>query len=235
VVRRLSQLLFGLVVCGVGVAAMVLAELGLSPWDVLHEGVSDRTGMGIGTANVVVALLVLTLWLPLRQRPGIGTIANALLIGTVADLVLLVAEPPSAAAVRWVLTVSGVVVFGIGVALYIGAGLGPGPRDGLMTGLHDRTGRSIASVRTAIELTALLAGLAMGGTLGVGTLLFAFGIGPVVQAALPRFTLPPRTTTAPGGMGAAEPDENERVGHKAVPRRGALAVDPIHVSSCRPP
>lgn len=196
VLRRLSQLVFGLVACGVGVAAMVLAELGLSPWDVLHEGVSDHTGMGIGTANVVVAVLVLGAWVPLRQRPGIGTVCNALLIGTVADLVLAVTEPPAAAVARWVLVVGGVALFGVGAALYIGAGLGPGPRDGLMTGLHDRTGRSIASVRTAIELTALLGGLALGGTIGAGTLLFAFGIGPVVQASLPRFTLPPRAPTA---------------------------------------
>lgn len=180
----------GLVVCGVGLAAMVQARLGLGPWDVLHQGIAERVDLGIGAVTVLTGVVVLGAWVPLRQRPGIGTVANALLIGLVTDATLAVTDPPEAAAARWVLVVGGVALFGVGGGLYIGAGLGPGPRDGLMTGLTRVTGRSIASVRTALELGTLVVGWLLGGSVGVGTVLFAFGIGPMLQAALGRLTIP---------------------------------------------
>jgi uncharacterized membrane protein YczE len=191
--RRLPRLLLGLVLCGFGIALMVAGDLGLGPWDVLHQGISNRTGLPIGTVTIAVGALVMLLWLPLRERPGLGTVLNVLLIGIVLDLTLLVLDTPERLVLRALMMLSGPLIFGIGTGLYIGAGLGPGPRDGVMTGLA-RRGLPVAGVRTAIELTALGGGWLLGGTAGVGTVVFAFGVGPVVHWALPRLTvaeLPP--------------------------------------------
>lgn len=187
--RRLPRLLGGLVLFGVGIALMVRADLGLGPWDVLHQGLSERTDLAIGTVTILVGLVVLLLWLPIRQRLGLGTVLNVLLIGLVADATLEVLDAPEPMWARVLFLLAGVFVFGPGSGLYIGAGLGPGPRDGLMTGLA-RDGRSVRVVRTGIELAVLAAGAALGGTVGVGTLLFALSVGPNVHWFLDRMTMP---------------------------------------------
>jgi len=186
--RRLVPLLAGLVLCGVGIALTVQADLGLGPWDVFHQGVSELTGIPIGTVVILTGATVMLGWIPLHQRPGIGTIANMVLIGLTADLALLVLPEPEVLGVRIAFMVAGVLLFGPGSGLYIGAGLGPGPRDGLMTGLAAH-GPSIRVVRTGIELTALGVGLLLGGTVGIGTILFAVTIGPNVQFWLERVAL----------------------------------------------
>lgn len=187
--RRLLQLFPGLVCCGVGLALMVLARLGLGPWDVLHQGLSERTGLPMGTVVILVGFVVLLGWVPLRQRLGIGTLCNVVLIGLVIDAVLAVAPEPRGLVLRWACLLAGVVLMGLGSGLYIGTGLGPGPRDGLMTGLAAR-GHSLRVVRTLIELSALAVGWVLGGTVGVGTVLFAFAIGPLVHLFLGRFSAP---------------------------------------------
>jgi uncharacterized membrane protein YczE len=187
-VRRLPRLFGGLVLFGVGIALMVRADLGLAPWDVLHQGVASRTGLAIGTVTILTGVVVLALWLPLRERMGIGTVANALVIGLVVNATLAVVEAPDPLWARVAFLVVGIFLFGPGSGLYIGAGLGPGPRDGLMTGLA-RRGRSVRVVRTGIELTALAVGAALGGTVGIGTVLFALTVGPNVHWFLERMTL----------------------------------------------
>ncbi|MFC4859095.1 YczE/YyaS/YitT family protein [Actinophytocola glycyrrhizae] len=187
-VRRLPQLLGGLVLYGASMGLMIRSGLGLDPWDVLHEALAERTGLTFGTVTAIVGALVLLCWIPLRQRPGVGTVANILVIAAAVDLTLAVLTPPSALAPRIVLMVAGVVLNGLASAAYIGVRLGPGPRDGLMTGLNARAGWSIRIVRTAIELTVLTAGWLLGGTAGVGTVLYALAIGPLVQAFLPYVT-----------------------------------------------
>ncbi|MFL6205140.1 MAG: YczE/YyaS/YitT family protein [Acidimicrobiales bacterium] len=169
---------------------MVRADLGLAPWDVLHQGVAERTGISIGVVTIVTGLVVLLLWIPLRERPGIGTVLNVLVIGIVVDATLAVVDAPAAMWQRVGLLVLGTYLFGPGSGWYIGAGLGPGPRDGLMTGLVRRTGGSIRVVRTSIEVTVLVAGAALGGTVGIGTVVYALSIGPLVHAVLPRLTVP---------------------------------------------
>ncbi len=193
--RRLPRLLAGLVSCGVGFALMVLADLGLGPWEVLHQGISRHTGIPIGTVGILVGFVVLLGWAPLRQRPGVGTLSNVVLIGLTIDAVLVVAPQPEVTTIRWACLLVGVLLVGIGSGLYIGAGLGPGPRDGLMTGLAAR-GYSLRLVRTGIELGALVGGWALGGTVGVGTVLFALAIGPLVQLFLGRLTVPMLTAPA---------------------------------------
>lgn len=188
-IRRLIQLLLGLSLYGAAMALMVRAGLGLDPWDVFHQGLAGRIGVSIGMLVNIVGALVLLLWIPLRQRPGIGTIANVLVIGTAMDRSLLVLPDLDGLPTRGAALVLAIVVNGIAGAMYIGAGLGPGPRDGLMTGLVRRTGWSIRLVRTGIELTVLAAGWMLGGTVGVGTVLYAFAIGPLVQTFLPAFTV----------------------------------------------
>jgi uncharacterized membrane protein YczE len=183
--------LFGLTLFGLGLALMVISDLGLSPWDVLHQGISRQTGIPIGTAVIITGFAVLLLWIPLHERIGIGTIANAIVIGLVLDGALLVLpETLENVVLRWVALLTGVVIVAIGSGFYIGAGLGPGPRDGLMTGLA-RRGISIAWARAWIEITALVTGWLLGGTVGVGTVLFAFGMGPLVQFFLQRLSLIP--------------------------------------------
>lgn len=185
--RRLTQLFAGLTLYGASLALMLRAALGLDPWDVFHQGLSTHIGLSFGMLVNAVGALVLLAWIPLRQRPGIGTIANVLTIGTAVDLTLLVLPAPEGLAARAALLAAGVVLNGVAGALYIGAGLGPGPRDGLMTGIVRRTGWSIRRVRTGIEVVVLATGWLMGGTLGVGTVLYAFAIGPLVQFFLPLF------------------------------------------------
>jgi uncharacterized membrane protein YczE len=186
------RLLAGLVGCGTGVASMVRARLGLGPWEVLHQGVAGRTGLTIGTVSILVAFVVLLGWVPLRQRLGIGTISNAVLIGLTTNTVLHLLDPPATLPVRIALLLAGILLLGAGSGLYIGAGLGPGPRDGLMTGIARRSEgrRSIRLVRTGIELSALALGWALGGTVGIGTLLFALSIGPLVQFFLDKLSIP---------------------------------------------
>ncbi|WP_368648103.1 hypothetical protein ABRY95_02675 [Castellaniella ginsengisoli] len=186
-VRRLAQLMIGLVFYGVSMAMMIRGNLGLSPWDALHVGLTGHFPLSFSEVVIYVSFLVLLLWIPLREIPGVGTIANALVIGLSADLALQVLDAPGHLGARLLLTVGGVLLCGLGSALYIGAQLGRGPRDGLMTGLQRVTGRSLRLVRTVLEMTVLLMGLLLGGLemLGVGTLLFSVLIGPLTQALLP--------------------------------------------------
>jgi uncharacterized membrane protein YczE len=186
--RRLPRLAVGLVAFGGGIGLMVLSGLGLPPWDVLHQGLSERTGVPIGTAGIFVGLALLLLWIPLRQRVGIGTLSNAVVVGLVIDGVVWAVPEPSHLLVRWALLVAGIALIGLGSGAYIGAGLGPGPRDGLMTGIAAR-GPSVRLVRTAIEVTVLALGIVLGGTAGVGTVLLALLIGPIVQVTLGWFDL----------------------------------------------
>ena len=187
--RRLLQLYLGLLLYGLSMAMMVRAGLGLDPWDVFHQGVGDRTPLSFGTVVIVTGAVVLLLWVPLRQRPGIGTISNIVVIGLAADLGLWLIPEPASMPIRIGLLGAGIFLNGVAGGAYIGAGLGPGPRDGLMTGIVARTGWSIRVVRTGIELTVLAVGWALGGTVGIGTILYAVTIGPVVHVMLPLFTV----------------------------------------------
>lgn len=192
--RRWVQLLTGLVLYAVSIALLVHAHLGAMPWDVLSLGVSRTVGWSLGVAVVVLSVVVLAAWWPLRQRPGIGTVANVLVIGVLVDplLALLQQLPdPLPVAARVLLVVLGIGLNGLATALYVGARMGPGPRDGLMTGLVARTGRSVRLVRVTIEVVVVAAGWALGGTVGPATLAYALAIGPLVHVLLPRLTVPP--------------------------------------------
>lgn len=184
--RRLIQLFSGLVPYGVSDAMLLLAGLGVDPWDVLHQGLARRAGLQTGTWSIIVGAAVLLVWIPLRQRPGIGTVCNVLMIGAVIDVMLAVVAPPHSLPVRAAMMVAGVALNGAATGLYIGAGLGPGPRDGVMTGIAAR-GHSIRVVRTCIEATVLLTGWLLGGTVGIGTLVYAVGIGPLAHIFIPMF------------------------------------------------
>lgn len=186
--RRLPQLAVGLWLYGASMALQIRGALGLAPWDVLHEGLTKRTGLSFGTVTVVVGALVLLCWIPLRQRPGVGTVANVVLIGVAVDVTLAVLPAPVELLPRIALLTSGIVLNALAAAIYIGARLGPGPRDGLTTGFCARTGTSLRLVRTVIELGVLTGGWLLGGTLGIGTVLYAVAIGPLTQAFLPRLT-----------------------------------------------
>jgi uncharacterized membrane protein YczE len=188
--RRLPRLVLGLVICGTGIAFQIQGDLGLGPWDVLHQGLADLTGIPIGTVNILVGVVVLLGWIPLREKPGIGTVLNVLLIGVTIDVWLLFLPQPDPLWLRLVFMALGPIGFGIGSGFYIGAGLGPGPRDGLMTGIAAR-GHSVHVVRTGIELCALALGWLLGGTVGLGTVVFAVTIGPIVHHTLPWLGLPP--------------------------------------------
>ena len=187
--RRLIQLFAGLVLYGISDAMLLLARLGVDPWDVLHQGLARQTGMQTGTWAIIVGAAVLLLWVPLRQRPGIGTLCNVVVIGVVIDLMLVIVPPPHGLAVRIVVLVSGVVLNGVATGLYIGANLGPGPRDGLMTGLGAR-GHSIRVVRTGIEAVVLVIGWLLGGNVGIGTVLYAVSIGPLAHIFIPLLANP---------------------------------------------
>ena len=187
VLPRLPGLLVGLVLFGVGIALMAASGLGLGPWEVFHQGIANRTGIALGTVSIIVGIPVLALWWPLGERPGIGTILNIALIGTATNIALPLLPRPGEPVLQLVMSAGGVLVIGLGSGLYLAADLGPGPRDGLMTGLHHRFGWSIRRARTGIEVIVLVVGFLLGGTIGLGTILFAFGIGPVVQAMLRIF------------------------------------------------
>lgn len=200
--RRLPRLLLGVVLLGLGIAPVVRAELGVAPWDVFHQGVSDVTGISFGVVTVLVGAVVLLAWIPLRQRMGIGTIVNTVFVGLVIDAALAVIPTVESLPVRWAMLLGGTVVTAAGMALYIGAGLGPGPRDGLMTALAAR-GHPLWLTRTVVELVALAAGLALGGDVGIGTILFAFCIGPLGHWFLARLHL---------GVGGVDPDPTATIG-----------------------
>ncbi|MBB6078237.1 putative membrane protein YczE [Streptomyces paradoxus] len=188
--RRLVQLYAGLALYGASSALLVRSGLGLEPWNVLHQGLSERTGLSIGVVLTLVGAAVLLAWIPLRQRPGLGTISNVLVIGMAMDATLALVPDAHGMAPRVTLMLAGIVLNGAATGLYIAARFGPGPRDGLMTGLHQLTGVSIRLVRTGIELTVVATGFALGGTVGIGTLLYALVIGPLAQAFLRVFAVP---------------------------------------------
>lgn len=192
--RRLVQLYGGLALYGASSALLVRSGLGLEPWNVLHQGLAEKTGLSIGVVLTLLGAAVLLLWIPLRQRPGLGTISNVLVIGMAMDATLALVPDAHGPAARVTLMGAGIVLNGAATGLYIAARFGPGPRDGLMTGLHQLTGVSIRLVRTGIELTVVATGFALGGTVGIGTLLYALAIGPLAQAFLRVFAVPP----APG-------------------------------------
>jgi uncharacterized membrane protein YczE len=186
--RRLVNLIGGLVLFGVGIGAMLQSGLGVPPWDVLHQGLARRIGLTVGVWSIIVSVVVLGLWLPLRERFGLGTLLNAVIIGVVIDVTAVMLPEANSTGVAWVMLIGGVVLIGIASGLYIGANLGPGPRDGLMTGIA-RRGPSIRLTRAMIEIAVLTAGWILGGTLGIGTLIFALAIGPLVQHFLSRLSL----------------------------------------------
>jgi uncharacterized membrane protein YczE len=191
-VQRLVQLYAGLLLYGISSSLLVLAGLGLDPWDVFHQGLSRTFGLAIGTWTILVGVAVLLLWIPLRQRPGIGTISNVIVVGAVMNLVLGHVHAPHALTWRIACLVAGVFCCGVATGAYIGAGLGPGPRDGVMTGLAAR-GHSIRIVRTGIEVTVLAVGWSLGGKVGVGTLVYALSIGPLAHLFIPLFAHGRRT------------------------------------------
>ena len=202
--RRLGRLLVGLVGVGVSLAFMVRAELGLGPWDVLHQGVAERTDLKIGTVVIVMSALVLVLWVPLRQRPGLGTLANVVVVGLAVNATLALLPGADHLAARLILLVTGIVGNGVATGMYIGAGLGSGPRDGLMTGLAQR-GRSIRLARTLIELSVLGVGWALGGPVGIGTVAYAIGIGPLAHYFIPKLTIGPATESSSCGFSHHDP------------------------------
>jgi uncharacterized membrane protein YczE len=196
--HRLAQLFAGLLLYGVSDAMLLLAGLGVDPWDVFHQGLSRTFGLGVGTWSIIVGAVVLALWIPLRQRPGFGTLSNVLVIGTVIDVMLATVPAPHGAAVCTVVMLGGVFLNGVATGAYIGAGLGPGPRDGLMTGLAAR-GHSIRVVRTSIELTVLACGWLLGGTVGIGTVVYALAIGPLAHVFIPLLRVPSGSAADAGG------------------------------------
>jgi uncharacterized membrane protein YczE len=195
--RRITQLMVGLVLYGVGVAVVVIAGLGVDPWTVLAEGLALRTGIGLGWITNILGLAVLALWIPLHQRPGIGTIANIFVVGTALQFALPLVPTPQNLLESIAMLLGGVALVGVAGGLYIGARFGPGPRDGLMTGISARWGWPLWTARTVVEVTVLAIGWALGGTVGVGTLVYALLIGPVSHAALRLLD-----TRRPGGVPA---------------------------------
>ena len=179
--RRLIALFAGLWLYGFSMAMMITAGLGLDPWDVFHQGVAGRTPLSFGAVTALAGVVVLALWIPIRQKPGFGTVANVVVIAVSVDTSLAWLEPADSLAVRIAVMLGGVVLNALATVLYIGAGMGPGPRDGLMTGLVARTGLSVRVIRTSIEVTVLATGWVLGGTVGVGTVVYALGIGPLIQ------------------------------------------------------
>ncbi len=205
--RRLLQLLIGLAMYGLSLAMFIRAGLGLDPWDVFHQGLAGKTGLSIGTIVIIVSFLVLLLWIPLRQRPGFGTLANAVLVGVFADVGLALLPEFSHLGGQAGMLAGAVLLNGIASACYIGARFGPGARDGLMTGLARRTGWSVRTSRTGIEVVVLAAGWVLGGSVGVGTVVYALAIGPLVQVLLPMFMVPevPEPQATASESTAAEP------------------------------
>ena len=188
-VRRLPQLAAGLTLYGASMALQIRAGLGLDPWDVLHQGVADRTGLSFGTVVSITGALVLLAWVPLRQVPGVGTVSNVIVIGVAVDATLAVLPHAGSAPVAVAMLLAGVGLNGVAGGAYIGAGLGPGPRDGLMTGLVKKTGKSVGVIRTSIEVSVLVVGFFLGGTVGLGTVVYALSIGPLLQVFMPAFAI----------------------------------------------
>jgi uncharacterized membrane protein YczE len=194
--RRLIQLFAGLILYGFSTALMLRADLGLNPWDVFHQGLFEHIGLSFGTVVILVGIAVMLLWIPLRQKPGFGTIANIFVIGIAADMSLAILPTPETLPMRSVWLLLGVVLNGIAGGAYIGAALGTGPRDGLMTGIAQHTGWALGRVRTGIEVAVLAAGVALGGTIGLGTILYALAIGPLVHFFLDLLTVEKRPLPA---------------------------------------
>ncbi len=199
---RLPRLLGGIVALSAGATLIIRARLGVSPWDVLHQGLAEVTGLSFGTIVVILGLVILVIWVPLGQRFGIGTVINTLTVGVVIDAFLGIVDAPDDLFVRWMMLLTGIVVLALGMGMYIGAGLGPGPRDGLMTGIAAK-GYPLWLVRTLLEVAALVVGWILGGDVGIGTVLFAFGIGPIGHWFLVRFHL---------GVGGVDPDPTATLG-----------------------
>ncbi|WP_405994619.1 YitT family protein [Streptomyces sp. NBC_00986] len=204
--RRLAQLYVGLALYGASSALLVVSGLGLEPWNVLHQGLAELTGLTIGVVSIIVGAAVLLLWIPLRQRPGLGTVSNVFVVGLAMDGTLALVPDAHGLAVRIPLLLVGILLNGAATGLYISANFGPGPRDGLMTGLHRVTGRSIRLMRTAIEVAVVATGFALGGTVGIGTLLYALAIGPLAQLFLRVFAAP----SASGGSTVVATGSPER-------------------------
>ncbi len=204
--RRLVQLYVGLALYGASSALLVVSGLGLEPWNVLHQGLAELTGLTIGVVSIIVGAAVLLLWIPLRQRPGLGTVSNVFVVGLAMDGTLALVPDAHGLAVRIPLLLAGVLLNGVATGLYISASFGPGPRDGLMTGLHKLTGRSIRLIRTGIEVAVVATGFALGGTVGIGTLLYALAIGPLAQLFLRVFAAP----SASGGSTVVATGSPER-------------------------
>ncbi|BCL32043.1 YitT family protein [Streptomyces aurantiacus] len=205
--RRLLQLYVGLALYGASSALLVEAGLGLEPWGVLHQGLAELTGLTIGVVSIFVGAAVLLLWIPLRQRPGLGTVSNVFVVGLAMDGTLALLPDPHALAVRVPLLVAGILVNGVATGLYIAARFGPGPRDGLMTGFHRRTGRSIRLVRTTLEVAVVATGFVLGGTVGAGTVVYAVAIGPLAQLFLRVFAVP---SASPAGSTVVATGPSER-------------------------
>lgn len=186
--RRFVQLIIGLVLFGVGIAMMLQSGLGLPPWDVLHQGLTEEFGITVGIWSIIISVAILVLWLPLREKYGVGTVLNAIIIGVVIDIGAIVIPQPESVWWNIVLMLGGIVLIGLASGMYIGANLGPGPRDGLMTAIA-RRGPSIRSTRWGLEIVVLITGILLGGTFGVGTIAFAVFIGPIVQFFLPRWSI----------------------------------------------
>lgn len=221
--RRLGQLYLGLVLYGVSSAMMVRARLGLDPWDVLHQGLAGRTQHAMGTITIAVGALVLLLWIPLRQWPGLGTVSNVVVLGLAMNQALRILPAQHHYPGQIALLVSGILLCGLATGMYISAGLGPGPRDGLMTGIARRTGLSIRLTRTLIELSVLAAGWLLGGSVGVGTVLFAVSIGPLSQLFLRLLRIPALGAPVPGsvpGLVRASPVPGDPVRGRPVPGEG---------------
>jgi uncharacterized membrane protein YczE len=204
--RRLVQLYAGLALYGASSALLVVSGLGLEPWNVLHQGLAELTGLTIGVVSIIVGAAVLLLWIPLRQRPGLGTVSNVFVVGLAMDGTLALVPDAHGLAVRIPLLLAGILLNGVATGLYISANFGPGPRDGLMTGLHRLTGRSIRLMRTAIEVAVVATGFTLGGTVGIGTLLYALAIGPLAQLFLRVFAAP----SASGGSTVVATGSPER-------------------------
>ncbi|MFJ9029724.1 YitT family protein [Streptomyces sp. NPDC102274] len=188
--RRLLQLYAGLALYGASSALLVRGGLGLEPWGVLHQGLAELTGLTMGVVSIIVGAVVLLLWIPIRQRPGLGTVSNVFVVGVAMDAALALVPEGHGPAVRIPLLIAGIVLNGAATGLYIAARFGPGPRDGLMTGLHRLTGRSVRLVRTGIEVAVVVTGFVLGGSVGIGTVAYALAIGPLAQLFLRVFAIP---------------------------------------------
>ena len=204
--KRIIELLIGLTLYAFGIALMVQATLGVSPWDVLTQGLSRITGISFGFMITIISLLVLLLWIPLRQKPGIGTLLNGVIVGPIADIFIRILPQPGELWLQIVFMAGGIVIVGIATGIYIGVHMGPGPRDGLMTGISRRFGWPIWIVRTGIEGTVLLSGWLLGGTFGVGTVAFVLCIGPICQFTLPFFDYQRRLTRKNAVVDSEDPE-----------------------------